>query len=374
MILAEEAQFKSTKAASSSQQPTRGRSRKVRRRNDDKTFFLPSRLSQSPYASSEDRSRSASRNHSASPYDAKVAHISSDVSERPSTTPAKTRTDKKSKRNRRQQQRPSSASLQADNPTDSANQNGFQAPPPTNKLFNVSHNVMQMRKELEEMSTMLLERGIIDQNPLETTAGFAAKTNVISRPQTSPHPNRSQQRDPFASPSTIYVMDRATVSEEVCILKFLLGPKDKDPKHYEDAHSMPLRIEGWDKRRARRIQHLMITAIDCDRIVGYCPKEIMAMGDEDKKHRCNKIVKALALKSMPNELEEWESEEEEEVEVPLHEKDDGDDDSVLTEGSGVSIPTRTVRQKVFVTKRRQIKRYMLQVSWARAELRRNTSL
>ena len=75
MILAEEAQYKDTANAASNQMPTRGRSRKARRGNDDKTFFLPSRLSQSPYASSEDRSRSASRKRSQSPYELSVANI-----------------------------------------------------------------------------------------------------------------------------------------------------------------------------------------------------------------------------------------------------------------------------------------------------------
>jgi len=218
-----------------------------------------------------------------------------------------------------------------------------------------------MRKELEEMSTMLLQRGIIDQNPLQTTSDFTAGATVsIIRPQTSPLPNRPQQRDPFASPSTIYIMDHAKVSDQMCILKFLLGPKDKDPKHYEDIFAMPIRVEGWDRRRRRRIQPIMISSIDCDRIVGFCPNEIMNMGDEDKKNRCNRIVKVLALKSMPSELEEWESEEEEEVETPLHDPDD--EDSVLSEGSAATRPTRTVRQKVVVTKRKEVKRFQLQLA------------
>ena len=36
------------------------------------------------------------------------------------------------------------------------------------------------------------------------------------------------------------------------ILKFIRGEKNKDESHYEDNRSMPLRIEGWDKKRKVR--------------------------------------------------------------------------------------------------------------------------
>ena len=40
--------------------------------------------------------------------------------------------------------------------------------------------------------------------------------------------------------------------QQPVILKFIRGEKNKDESHYEDIRSMPLRIEGWDKKRKVR--------------------------------------------------------------------------------------------------------------------------
>ena len=76
---------------------------------------------------------------------------------------------------------------------------------------------------------------------------------------------------------------------------------------------MPLRIEAWDKRRKRRIQPLIVEALTCDRLSGFVSTEMHSFSEVDKKARCVKFARNLALKPLADELEEWEESDEEEV-------------------------------------------------------------
>lgn len=85
---------------------------------------------------------------------------------------------------------------------------------------------------------------------------------------------------------------------------------------------MPLRIEGWDKKRKRRITPLIVSALECDRLCGSVASELFELSDVDKKVRCIKFAKNLCLKPVAEELEEWEESDEEEVTVVDEEGDD----------------------------------------------------
>ena len=365
-----------------------------------KTFFLPSRLSQSPYASSASsgRSRSASRgrNRSFSPYDARLKV------ERPSTTPATTRpaaakVKKTKKKGKARKSRPSSAAQRHRDST--ANSTAAEtmmsattasAPPPA-AFIRVRDNVLQMKTQLEEMSAMLVNRGILESMPMSrpSTSPHFGQVAMHPRPSTSPQlaSLHSQSRDPPTT--TIYIIESIKVSNEDCILKFIRGEKNKDEKHYEDVNSMPLRIEAWDRLRKRRIQPLLLSAIECDRMCAYCPNEMLRFTEVDKKKRLSKLASLLSLKPMPDELEEWESSDEEEVTMNserssnesedceegsflgLEEEEEGDNNENGEDSSQATSTTNTtatasqntlkrrVKQRVLVTKRRHVKRFQL---------------
>ncbi|GMH77886.1 hypothetical protein TL16_g07571 [Triparma laevis f. inornata] len=135
---------------------------------------------------------------------------------------------------------------------------------------------------------------------------------------------------------TIYVNEECLLSTQFShntqptsiILKFLRGEKSKPDSHYEDTRGMPLRIEGWDKKRKRRITPLIVSALECDRLCGSVASELFELSDVDKKVRCIKFAKNLCLKPVAEELEEWEESDEEEVTVV---DEEGDDSTIVAD-------------------------------------------
>ena len=372
----------------------RGRSRSRRgKKNAEGALFVPSRLSNSPYYSS--RSNSRTRRRSPSPYDALPNVLGEDFKaqymKRPRTTP-NPKLEEEVRGSQSQSDEPVVSRLISCCPSLRSSQS---LPPPSqldnfailqdeealkearatataNHMAFMKTSVEEMRHTLQTVTGMLLERGIIDRSQAE------------ERPSTSPA--QVTPAAPSAQPgSTIHVIEDAIVptqfglnQDQQVMLKFIRGEKNKGENFYEDPNAMPLRIEAWDKKRKRRIQPLIVGALNCDRLSGFVSTEMLSFSEVDKKARCVKFARNLALKPLADELEEWEESDEEEVTI----LDDStvnsetansslvDDNSTvesnpsspshsLASSSVMTRPKKTMLQRIIIKKQRKIKRYQL---------------
>jgi len=213
-------------------------------------------------------------------------------------------------------------------------------------------NVVSMRAQLTEMGNMLTERGILEDNGAGGGGGGSVHGGrQHPRPETAPVRDERGGGSIGASTSqTLLVMDNEEVGSEQVMLKFILGnvaPQQvastaennsssssssrnsngngngngNGPQQtvsissdINDLNVLPLRVEGWDKVRKRRIKNVLLSALDVDGLCGFAPRELSTLTEGDRRGRLRKVLNVLGLRRMEDELEEWEEAEEVEVE------------------------------------------------------------
>ena len=255
----------------------------------------------------------------------------------------------------------------------------------------LEENVGKMKEELESITSGLHERGILsggggmelrsrpytapvvnNNNNNNNNNSTTAITRNISTPSHAPPQSQKLGGSEKDGDMTLGIIDQVEIDDQVVMLKFVLGDREDEDsanggegivggvdatltttknilmvssslnatlgqKPSSPSPLSPLRIEAWDHLRKRRIDRLVLTALDCDRICGLSPKEIWSLVKEDRSRALGKIRGRLGVRKVGEERVEWEEGRERIVEVESadegEEEREGDDGSRRTEGS-----------------------------------------
>jgi len=204
-------------------------------------------------------------------------------------------------------------------------------------------NVEGMRRELGELGRGLGERGLVNSHLTFGNRPTTAPAHIVDDNNNNPS-NDNNRLGNRADNTTLCVIEEATVSSEIVILKFILDTaittKTDSYTSSSSSHQptittsitpsasinnlstdvnessiLPLRIEGWDRSRKRRIKNLALTALDCDRLCGFSPNELGSLTGKDRLVRLGRVARELKLERVADELEVWEEAEEKFVEL-----------------------------------------------------------